>query len=49
MTGRLYVIPTYEQKLIVTDMQGMTTLTDKLESFLGDMYQSRPDLKMSKI
>ena len=30
-------------------MQGMTTLIDKLELFLGDAYQSRPDLKFSKI
>ena len=39
------MIPTYEQKLIWTNMQGMTTLIHKLEPFLGDAYQSRPDLK----
>ena len=44
MTGRLYVIPTYEQKLICTNMQGMTMLIDKLEPFIGDAYQSKPDL-----
>ena len=31
--GRLYVIHTYEQKLIWTDFQGMTTLIGKLEQF----------------
>ena len=49
MTGRLYVIPTYEQKSIWTDMQGMLTLIAKLELFSGDAYQSSPHLKTSKI
>ena len=49
MRGRLYVIPTYQQKLIWTNMQGMTMLIDKLEPFLGDTYQSSPHLKISKI
>ena len=39
ITGRLYVINTYEQKLIWTDFQGMTTLIGKLESFSGDVSQ----------
>ena len=48
MRGRLYVIPTYQQKLIWTDMQGMTMLIDKLGPFSGDTYQSSPHLKISK-
>ena len=40
-------IHTYEQKLIWTDFQGMTTY--KLELFLGDTYQSSPNLKIRKI
>ena len=47
--GRLYVIHTYEQKLIWTDFQGMTTLICKLELFSGDAYQSSPNLKIRKI
>ena len=31
------MIHTYEQKLIWTDFQGMTTLIGKLEPFSGDM------------
>ena len=49
ITGRLYVIHTYEQKLIWTDFQGMTTLIGKLELFSGDVYQSSPNLKIRKI
>ena len=45
MDHRLYVIHTYEQKLIWTDFQGMTTLIGKLEPFSGDAYQSSPNLK----
>ena len=39
------MIHTYEQKLIWTDFQGMTTLIGKLEPFSGDAYQSSPNLK----
>ena len=42
------MIHTYEQKLIWTDFQGMTTLIGKLELFLGDAYQSSPNLKIRK-
>ena len=49
ITGRLYVIHTYEQKLIWTDFQGMATLIGKLELFSGDAYQSSPNLKIRKI
>ena len=49
ITGRLHVIHTYEQKLIWTDFQGMTTLIGKLEPFSGDAYQSSPNLKIRKI
>ena len=49
ITGRLYVIHTYEQKLIWTDFQRMTTLIGKLEPFSGDVYQSSPNLKIRKI
>ena len=48
MTGWLYMIPTYEQKLIWSHMLGITMSIDKLEPFLGDVYQSRPDLKFLK-
>ena len=48
-TGRLYVIHTYEQKLIWTDFQGMTMLIGKLEPFSGDAYQSSPNFKIKKI
>ena len=37
------MIHTYEQKLIWTDFQGMTTLIGKLEPFSGDAYQSSPE------
>ena len=40
------MIHTYEQKLIWTDFQLMTTLIGKLEPFLGDTYQSSPNLKI---
>ena len=49
ITGRLYVIHTYEKKLIWTDFQGMTTLIGKWEPFSGDVYQSSPNLKIWKI
>ena len=49
ITGRLYVIHTYEQKLIWTDFQRMTTLIGKLEPFSGDAYQSSPNFKIRKI
>ena len=49
MTGRLYVILTYEQKLIWTDIYGITMSIDMLEPFSGHTYQSRPDLKFSNI
>ena len=39
------MIHTYEQKLIWTDFQGMTTLIGKLEPFSGDAYESSPNLK----
>ena len=42
------MIHTYEQKLIWTDFQGMTTLIGKLEPFSGDAYQSSPNLKNLK-
>ena len=38
MTGWLCVIPTYEQKLILGHMLGITMSMDKLEPFLGDGY-----------
>ena len=38
MTGRLYVMPTYQQKLIWTDMQGIPMLIDKLGLFSDDAY-----------
>ena len=43
------MIHTYEQKLIWTDFQDMTTLIGKLEQFSGDAYQSSPHLKIRKI
>ena len=46
---RLYVIHTYEQKLIWTDFQRMTTLIGKLEPFSGDAYQSSPNFKLEKL
>ena len=42
------LIHTYEQKLIWTDFQWMTTLIGKLEQFSGDVYQSSPNLKIRK-
>ena len=49
MTGRLYVILTYQQKLIWTDIYGITMSIDMLEPFTGDAFQYRPDFKFSNI
>ena len=40
------MIHTYEQKLIWTDFQGMSTLIGKLELFSGDTYESSIILKI---
>ena len=48
MTGRLYVILTYQQKLIWTDIYGITMSIDMLQPFSGHTYQSRPLFEIFK-
>ena len=43
------MIHTYQQKLIWTDFQLMTTLIGKLEPSSVDAYQSSSNLKIRKI
>ena len=45
---RLYVIHTYEKKLIWTDFQGMTTLIGKLEPVFQVMCINPVNLKISE-